>query len=267
MKHINKITASILLSFTLLSFSVNAFAWGQKGHDIICSIAEANLSNKAKKSIKKILDQHSIVYYSSWMDNMQNFKEYRKAYDSTRTWHYGNVDSGYTYKTMVKNAAGDILTSTTMIIEKLKSKKLDKQTQSYYLKMLIHLIGDMHCPMHAGRLSDRGGNNYQLLWFNQPSNLHSIWDSKMIESARRWAYTEWRDNLNICNKQQIDSITSGTLEEWFLNTTYLANKLYSEVKFNQKLSYDYVANHNQLLENQLLKAGYRLAKILNEIYK
>ena len=145
--------------------------------------------------------------------------------------------------------------------------KLNDRDREYYLKMLIHLIGDMHCPMHAGHLSDKGGNYFDVYWFKQPTNLHSVWDTKIIESARKWSYSEWRDNLNILDKKQIDSVTAGSLYDWFIHTTVLARNLYSEIRPKANLSYDYVAQHVPMLEEQLTNAGYRLAKVLNEIFK
>jgi hypothetical protein len=55
--------------------------------------------------------------------------------------------------------------------------------------------------MHAGRLTDRGGNGFKLNWFGQNTNLHSLWDSKIIDSARTWSYSEWAQHLDIVNKK------------------------------------------------------------------
>ena len=62
--------------------------------------------------------------------------------------------------------------------------------------MLIHLIGDMHCPMHAGRKQDRGGNGTTVKFFGKKSNLHSVWDSDLLESTHRWSYTEWQKQID-----------------------------------------------------------------------
>ena len=262
-----RVVRSFIITLLMLAASVPAFSWGQKGHDIVAAIAEANLTPQAQAAVKKILHGHSIIYYSSWMDNMQNLPEWKDEYQRTKTWHYGNVDEGLTYDIMPKCETGDVLTATTEVIKALKGGKLNDKDREYYLKMLIHLIGDMHCPMHAGHLSDKGGNYFDVYWFKQPTNLHSVWDTKIIESARKWSYSEWRDNLNILEKKQIDSVTAGSLYDWFIHTTVLARNLYSEIRPKANLSYDYVAQHTSMLEEQLTNAGYRLAKVLNEIFK
>ena len=100
-------------------------------------------------------------------------------------WHYLNIDEGKTIETMPRNPKGDVLTAVTTIYEKLKTGGLSHEEEQFNLKMLVHLVGDMHCPMHTGRLSDRGGNNRPVVLFGRPSNLHSIWDSGIVEAAHK----------------------------------------------------------------------------------
>lgn len=199
----NKKITIIFLLISLTFNSLIALAWGPKGHDIVASIAEQNLTHKARKNINKILNNKSIVYYSSWMDNIQNSPYWNDGYNKTKTWHYANVDKGYTYQTMPKNESGDVVQALIMLTEEMTTN-YDRLTDSMrvdYLKMIIHLVGDLHCPMHAGRLSDRGGNDVEVQWFGRPIKLHALWDSRLIESSRTWSYTEWAKQLDRQNKK------------------------------------------------------------------
>ena len=132
------------------------------------------------------------------------------------------------------------------------------------------MLGDLHCPMHAGRLSDKGGNKLKVKWFGQNTNLHSVWDSKMIESARKWSVSEWVDQLDRTDKKFKKSIMRGSYEEWFSDTVEYAESLYEYVESQNKdipnLSYQYVYDYSWLLEDRLLTAGYRLAYVLNTIF-
>ena len=92
-----------LLSISVLLNCISTYAWGPKGHDVVAAIAEQHLTKKAKKNLDKLLDGNSIVYYSSWMDNIQNSPYWKDGYNKTKTWHYANVDKGETYQTMKKN--------------------------------------------------------------------------------------------------------------------------------------------------------------------
>ena len=256
----------------MLLNSVSAFAWGSKGHDIVAAIAEQNLTPKAKKQISKLLDGKSIVYYSSWMDSIQNSPYWENGYNKTKTWHYANVDEGFTYQTMTKNPDGDVVNGLEMLTKEM-TENYDNLTDSMrvdYLKMIVHMVGDLHCPMHAGRLSDRGGNGTKVKWFGQQTNLHSVFDSKMIDSARKWSYSEWVENLDRTDKKFKKSVMRGTFEEWFMDTVDNAAEIYEYVerqgKENPNLSYQFVYDFSPMLEQQLLLGGYRLAYVLNTIF-
>ena len=252
-----------MLLLLCLVITKSSFGWGQKGHDVIAYVAECHLSPKAAKQIDKILDGHSMVYYSSWMDNASHTDEY----SYTKTWHYVNIDEGKTVKTMPKNPKGDALVAVESIIEKLKSGTLSPEEETVNLKLLVHLVGDMHCPMHTGRLSDRGGNNVKLKFFSSNSNLHSIWDSSLIEAAHKWGYTEWRNQIDIYSKKENEAIQAGTPTQWVEEAHDISKDIYENTPAGARISYDYIAKYSPVIEKQLLHGGLRLARILNEIYK
>ena len=265
------------ITYTLIALlfvsMLPATAWGPKGHDVVAAIAEQHLTCKAKRQISKLLDGKSIVYYSSWMDNIQNSPYWEDGYYKTKTWHYANVDKGLTYETMQKNENGDVVTALTILTDEMLDnyKHLTDSMKVDYLKMIVHMVGDLHCPMHAGRLSDLGGNRMKVKWFRQDTNLHSVWDSKMIDSARKWSYTEWCDQLDRKDRKYRKEVMSGTYEDWFTETVEAAADIYEYVESmdqaSPNLSYQFVYDFSPLLEERLLHAGYRLAYVLNEIFK
>jgi hypothetical protein len=263
----------VILIWCIMAFSgLTAYAWGPMGHDVVAAIAEQNLTRKAKKNISKLLDGKSIVYYSSWMDNIQNSPYWANGYNKTKTWHYANVDKGETYQTMQKNKDGDVVTALTTLTAELTDnyKHLTDSMKVDYLKMIIHMVGDMHCPMHAGRLSDRGGNAVKVKWFGQKTSLHSVWDSKMIESARRWGYQEWVEQLDRMDRKYIRNVSKGTYEDWFMQTVQNSARIYDYVESlpgdNPNLSYQFVYDFSPTLEECLVLGGYRLAYVLNTIF-
>ena len=267
-----KRNAQLILCIMALLCSIPSFGWGPKGHDVVASIAEKHLTRKTRKALNELLDGHSIVYYSSWMDNIQNSPYWENGYNKTKTWHYANVDKGHTYQTMTRNEKGDVITGLEMITKEMTEnyKNLTDSMKVDYVKMIVHMVGDLHCPMHAGRLSDRGGNGTKVKWFGQPTNLHSVWDSKMIDSARRWGYTEWTDQLDRAGRKEIKALQQGTYEEWFADTVKYAAEIYEYVEEKAgetpNLSYQFVYDFSPVLEDRLVTAGYRLAHVLNTIF-
>lgn len=258
----------IIVALFLLSASNNVFAWGQKGHAIVACIAEKHLTRKAKKNLNAILGGKSLVYYTSWMDFIQNSPYWKNGYDRTKTWHYINIDEGYTPQTMPREPKGDVVSALNMLIDSLENhrQELSDSVCKDYTLMLIHLVGDLHCPMHVGRLSDKGGNNFELRWFRQKTNLHTLWDTKLIESVHAWSYTEWQLNIDLCSKSDISQMQSGTVEDWLYETWQITVDIYAKVAENVNYSYKYVYDYGPIVEHQLLVAGYRLAALLNKIF-
>ena len=252
----------IIIVVALLSY-LPSFGWGQKGHDVVAYIAECNLTPKVYQKVVKALGGHSLVYYANWLDNASYSDQYRY----TKSWHYANVDEGYTYDTMTKNEKGDVVTAINELTAELKSGKLTPEQESIRLRMLIHLVGDIHCPMHAGRLSDRGGNEVIVKFFNKDTKLHSLWDTALVEAAHKWSYTEWEQQLNrYCTAERKAELSRGTATDWLNESHAIATEIYKATPEKSKVSYDYIAYYAPVIEKQLLSGGLRLAKILNELY-
>lgn len=268
MNTLMKRLAVILLFVSFTFASIDLFAWGLKGHDVIACIAEHHLTEKAKENIDKILGGKSMIYYSSWIDNVQNSPYWINGYDRTNTWHYFNVDEGFTPQTMPRNPKGDVLSALNMIIDSLGNYKdeLSDSVKIDYLRMLIHFVGDMHCPMHVGHLSDKGGHGVRIKWFGQNTNLHTLWDTKLVESVHAWSYTEWQQNLDRCTQEEFDEMSAGTPEDWLIETWHITVGIYEYTKPEENYSFKYMYDYAPVVERQFLVAGYRLAALLNKIF-
>lgn len=253
----------LIAALVAMCFTSEAFAWGQKGHDVVAYVAECNLSSRVAKRVTRVLEGHSPVYYANWMDNASHTKEY--AY--TSTWHYANVDEGYTFETMPRLESGDVVKAVNDLVAQLKSKTLSAEEENIALRMLIHLVGDLHCPMHAGRKSDKGGNRVKVLYFGRQTNLHSVWDSSLVESAHNWTYTEWQKQIDIISKEEKKAVRQGSVEDWFKQTHAIAEQVYAATPEGARMSYDEVAKYTPIIEQQLLKGGLRLAQLLEDIYR
>ena len=153
--------------------------------------------------------------------------------------------------------------------KKCKSVILDestsKQDKVFYLKLLVHFMGDLHQPMHVGRKEDKGGNTVQVKWFGSGTNLHSVWDSKMIEHYNM-TYTELAENANKISKEQVAFLQQGTVVDWVNDTQTYAIKVYASAEVGEKLGYNYMYTNFEMARSQLQKGGIRLAKVLNDLF-
>ena len=84
---------------------------------------------------------------------------------------------------------GDLYIAINKCIDVLKDASSDKESKAFHLKLLVHFVGDLHQPLHLGQEIDRGANRIYVKWFGSNTNLHSVWDSKMIDSYKM-SYSE-----------------------------------------------------------------------------
>ena len=235
--------------------------WGPTGHRTTGKIAEKHLTNRAKRKINKLLKGESLAFVSTFADQIKSDRKYNKFY----SWHYINMGLNENYADAEKNPRGDLVTGINKCIEVLKDKNSSDEDKVFYLKMLVHFVGDLHQPMHIGQREDKGGNTIQVQWFGKGTNLHSVWDTKMIEEWNM-SYVELANNAQDLSKAQIKAIEKGTLVNWVDEVHQITKKVYGSVKSGQKLKYRYSYDHFETVRQQLQKGGIRLAKILNEIF-
>ena len=235
--------------------------WGQNGHRATGKIAENHLNKKAKKRIDKLLKGQSLAFVSTYADEIKSDSAYRKYY----SWHYVNMDLEESYADATKNPKGDLVTGINKCIEVLKDTNSSEEDKSFHLKMLVHFVGDLHQPMHIGQKEDKGGNAIQVEWFGKETNLHAVWDTKMIENWNM-SYLELADNAKDVSKKQIAAIEAGTLIEWVDETHELTKKIYKSAEVGENLRYRYSYDYFGIVRDQLQIGGIRLAKILNDIF-
>lgn len=251
----------IALLVTIITFSNNNPSWGPTGHRTVGKIAENNLSKRAKKKIDNILKGKSLAFVSTFGDEIKSDRKYSTFY----TWHYINMPLDASYKDIVVNPKGDLVTGINTCISILKNNNSSTEDKTFYLKLLVHLVGDLHQPMHIGRKEDKGGNTIQVQWFGKGTNLHRVWDTHMIEEWNM-SYLELADNADCLSKKQIEAIQKGSIIDWVNEVHRLSNVVYASVKTGENLKYRYSYDHFGMVRTQLQKSGLRLAKILNDIY-
>jgi hypothetical protein len=259
----------IKICFVYVVFSLPLFcnAWGLLGHRIIGQIADSYLSPKAKVEVTKILGFESIAMASNWPD----FVKSDSAYRYLSLWHYVNFKSGLSYEEMDAFLKNDTTTNAYtkinfLTIELKRGKLLPTETKQLYVRLLIHLIGDVHQPLHLGRVEDRGGNAVKVKWFNSDANLHQVWDEKLI-SFQELSYTEYVNAINFTTLKQRNAWQKQTLSQWMFDTYQLTEKVYAETVPESRLDFLYNFKFVAAMNDQLLKGGVHLAGVLNDVFK
>jgi len=252
----------VFVFFVGISGFANDSDWGKTGHRATAEIAENHLSTKAKKEIDGLLNGHGLAFVANYADDIKSDPEYREF----GPWHYVNIDPD-NKKYIEEDASedGDLVQAIKKCVNVLKDKNSSTDQKKFYLKMLVHFVGDLHQPFHVGHSEDKGGNDIQVRWFNDGSNIHRVWDSDMI-NFYQMSYTELALNTKDLSKNQIKAIEKGKLLDWVYESRSMAEDLYSGVENGDKLGYAYMYKNMPIVLDQLQKGGIRLAKILNDIY-
>lgn len=247
-----------ILSVCLMSSQ--AFAWGKNGHRIVGEIAQQNLSVEAQKGVKDLLGDEDLARVSTWPDEIRSDKSY--AYSTP--WHYVSIPTGKTYFDQKRVADGDVIFALFQFEETLRDKKTTKEQKKDALRFMVHMMGDLHQPLHVGLAEDRGGNSIRLKWFKGETNLHALWDESLID-FEQLSYTEYSKWLNHYTKDERKVFLEGTFLDWAKDSQNLRASVY-DVQ-NEAAGYEYHFKVKPIYELQLRKGGLRLAKMLNSIFK
>ena len=263
-----KIIKSIFLLSLFFTLPFGVKAWGVIGHRVVGQIADSYLTKKAKLELRNILGVETLALASTWSDFIKSDPSYRYL----SNWHYVNLESALTYDKMNAflnaDTATDAYTKINFMVKELKTKRnvLSKETKLLYVRMLIHVIGDLHQPMHLGRVDDRGGNSVRVKWFSDDVNLHQVWDEKLVE-FQQLSYTEYATAINHTTAAQRKIWQQQSLSQWMYDTYLLTEKVYAETKADQRLDFLYNFKFVAPMNDQLLKGGVHLAGVFNDIFR
>jgi hypothetical protein len=241
-------------------------AWGLTGHRIVGQIADSYITAKTREQIKKILGTESIAIASNWADFIKSDSNYKYL----DVWHYINFEKGLSYEqlkeVLKKDTAMDAYTRINFLVKELKKKNLSQDKKQMYLRLLIHIVGDIHQPLHVSPVGTTGGNAIRVQWFSTQSNLHRVWDSQLIDE-QQLSYTEYVMDINHSTLAQRKKLQADPLSKWLYESYVIAQQLHDEIKEdNPRLGYRYNFDHIATVNSQLLKGGIRLAGLLNEIF-
>ena len=253
-----------LLSAALILCFDSAFGWGKMGHDAIAYIAECHLTPKAKKTIEKYIGT-SIVHYASWMDAYR----FEPQYAHTSLWHTAWVDDNDEYDP-TRKPDGNAIKGIEDTMELLRDyKSLDDSTVVVSIKYLVHLVGDMHCPAHIKYATH--DMKYDVLFEDKYRKahqfyFHSVWDNEIITVSRIWSVSEWADELDRLPKSDKQAIAAGTPRDWLHDAAVCCEVQFEWAKPDARLGQDFLNKALPLVESQIRKAGYRLARLLNGLF-
>jgi len=255
--------AAIVFSLILLVAS-NVLGWGREGHEIVVAIAERHLTATARERVRQILrPDTSLAAVSTWAD------EIRPSRPETAPWHYIDIPLNVSAIDAARDCpnGGCVTVAIDRFVAVLRDDASTPEAKEEALKFIVHFVADLHQPLHCADDHDRGGNDVHVTFFGENANLHSVWDTLLIERIDP-------DPGHYANRLDADLTDStirafeqGTVEDWALESHAVAQKVvYGVLPHGETLDLraDYFQAAARATDLQLQKAGIRLAFILNE---
>ncbi|MBB3693881.1 S1/P1 nuclease [Sphingomonas sp. BK580] len=258
----NALTA--LLAALAATFPVPALAWGKTGHRVVAQIADARLSPRARRAIQSILGVETLAEAANWPDTMKSDPSpfwQRQA----SPWHYVTVPTGKRYAEVGAPPEGDAVTALTRFSATLRDPRAALTERQAALRFVIHIVGDLHQPLHTGNGTDRGGNDRKVTFFGRATNLHTVWDSGLVDDEQL-SFTEMSAWLGarVTPAEARDWATTDP-RVWIAESAALRDRIYPAAG-QDTLSYAYVYENTPRMELQLEKGGVRLAAYLNQLF-
>lgn len=252
-------TRVLVTTLAILSGGVApALAWGPTGHRATGRIAERHLTPQAARAVADLLAPETLAYSGTWSDEIRSEPDWAKG----DPWHWVTIPDGQTYDASARNPAGDVLEAIARFEKVLGDRSAPRAERIQALKWIAHLIGDLHQPLHVGRGDDRGGNEIVVLWFGEPTNLHSVWDSKLIEQSEL-SFTELAELVDRAPTEQVRDWQRGGPREWATESQGLRDQVYAIG--DRRLSFKYVHDQWPTVQRRIAQGGVRLAAILNRL--
>lgn len=250
--------------------SLPAFGWGQEGHRIIAKIAYDNLNGKARKAVDKTLGKQGMIYWANWPDEIKSDTIYAESIKDG--WHYQDLAGGLSDSIVLDalvhypTEGGKLFRALDSLTQELKMKNYKLKIKDVHtLRFVVHIASDKYCPMHLAHMDDKGGNAVRMEWFKRNTNLHSVWDTKLIES-QGYSYSEYAEKLELEYAWLKKDILAMSEQELLLHNYHFTESIYAYQQTWDGNTYHYIYRWRQPLEEQLYIAGIRLAKLLNSIY-
>jgi hypothetical protein len=253
-----------IMAVALIGCALLLGSWGFKGHQAVATIAENHLTPQAKAGVQELLGTQKLSDISSWADEVLS----EESYKNTANWHYANLPLGLNYDQFsqaIKSQAANIYTALAEARVVLTHPKSTKEQKIEALKFIVHFVGDAHQPMHISRGEDKGGNSIQVQFDNKGTNLHSLWDSILLDQQGS-TVMEMSQQFDRATPEQIKDWQKDQPLQWLFESYELSSKLYAEVEKNNQLGDDYYQSHIGIVEQRIDKGGIRLAGVLNDIY-
>lgn len=243
-----------------------AWAWGRDGHRAAARLAETRLTPEARAIIRDLLEPgESLADASTWAD------ENVRTIPGSGPWHYVNVPiTAERYSDRYCSGGVCVVSKIAEFRKILADPTASKRSRRMALRFVVHLVEDLHQPLHVGDRRDRGGNGLQVQFpRNRSTNLHSVWDSGLFREAFRNERALSEAILDLARRPEAQGWLGGSVEDWANESLEAARQAYAvpgssdQLRSGARLGREYLDANLPLAMERLAKSGVRLSEVLN----
>lgn len=245
-------------------------AWGPLGHSVVAELAQRHLSPAAEAEVERLLaPEHtrSLADIASWADQIQDDPAQDALWKQTRSQHYINFRGGSDCDYVPPRDCRDdrcVVAALQHYVGVLGDRSQPDAARRDALKFVVHFVGDIHQPLHAGYRDDKGGNTYQVQFDGKGSNLHKVWDSGMLRTrGLEWpAYAQQLDASGPVAMPTPIAPLDNPYAQWAEESC----RITADAGFypdGHVINAAYVRTELPLAEQRLREGGRRLAEVLN----
>lgn len=250
-----------------LAVAPSVHAWGRQGHAIVAELAQRRLSPAAEAEVERLLaPEHtrSLADIASWADELRSDDSREALAKATSKLHYINFRSDDCAYLPPRDCPDGqcVVGGLAKYVAVLADRSQPDAARLEALKFVVHFVGDVHQPLHAGYRDDKGGNAYQVQFQGKGTNLHSVWDSGLLGThGKDWrAYAVELEARPAMPMPKPIAPLDDPYAQWAEQSCAATRGIYPT---GHKIDDAYVAAELPVAEGQLRIAGERLAEVLN----
>lgn len=254
------LAAASLLLIPATSMATPVARWGPLGHRVVAEVAMSRLSAAVADETRRLLGGQTLADVANWAD------EVRRDLPATAPWHYVDIEITDTSYVPTRDCKDDacIIAALNTQIAVLADRRRSDADRATALRWVVHLVGDIHQPLHAGERGDRGGNDIKITFNGSRTNLHALWDSGLLLSYGQAEGEITREILDeIGRRNDLKTIIATAPAQWAMASHDIARDVvYRNLPASLDITPAYADAARPVIRECLLRAGVRLAAVV-----
>jgi hypothetical protein len=256
--------SALLVAFSCATISQAAHGYGAEAHAVVGHVAEQYICPATREWLSELMPGESLAEAGTWADQIRSDPDW----DVARPWHYINVPDGVALSAANRRQAGDVLQALERFRLELGDSSLSRQQRLEAVYFVVHLVADLHQPLHVGRREDLGGNKVDIRVNGRKTSLHYYWDTGVLDGMLG-SPAEFGMLLAARNKSYASRWQATGPRSWAVESQAFRPEVYDFDQIDDQgtaeLSPAYQARAQQITRFRLAMAGIRLAGVLNDV--